>query len=69
VKTAHVYLNDREQHELDKLCDELGSSSSGVLRLGLRLMAGLPVPSRIMEQHREQLETGGHNAETLSATG
>lgn len=66
--TAHVYLTAKEMRELEKLCDELGASSSGVLRLALRLMAGLPVPAYVTDRQRE-IEAGGHNANTLSATG
>jgi hypothetical protein len=68
MATAHAYLNAKESRELEKLCDELGTSGSGVLRLGLRLMAGLPVPAHVVERQRE-IETGGHHAKTLSATG
>lgn len=40
----HAYLNAVERHELERLQHELGASASYVLRVGLRLLAGLPVP-------------------------
>lgn len=67
MSTAHSYLNARETRELERLMREHGMSQSGVLRIGLRLLAGLPVPQAIFEQHRDQITEGAHNEERLSA--
>ncbi len=40
----HTYLSGEERRELERLKSEHGSSASYVLRMGLRLLAGLPVP-------------------------
>lgn len=40
----HTYLSGDERRELERLRREHGSSASYVLRMGLRLLAGLPVP-------------------------
>ena len=46
----NCYLNDSELDALERLSAELDYSASGVLRLGLRLLAGLPVPSRVRHE-------------------
>lgn len=69
MKTGRCYLNDGEQDALERLSRDYGQSESGILRIALRLFAGLPVPSRIMEQHREHLNEGAHDETSLSAAG
>lgn len=44
-----VYLSTREAAELERLSAEYGFTRSGVLRIGLRLLAGLPVPREARE--------------------
>lgn len=40
----HTYLSGEERRELERLRREHGTSASYVLRMGLRRLAGLPVP-------------------------
>lgn len=50
----HTYLSWEERRELERLKHEHGSSASYVLRMGLRLLSGLPVP----REFRQGDETG-----------
>lgn len=48
----NAYLLDEEKAALDKLMEDFALSGSGILRLGLRLLAGLPIPP----SHRNTIE-------------
>lgn len=49
----HTYLSGEEREELERLKREHASSASYVLRMGLRLLAGLPVPREFREERAD----------------
>lgn len=44
ARRQHTYLSGEEGRELTRLQREHGASASFILRMGLRRLAGLPVP-------------------------
>jgi hypothetical protein len=54
-----TYLSDREAAELERLSADSNLTPSSVLRTGLRLLAGLPIPREslpLIEQARCTLQ-------------
>jgi hypothetical protein len=51
-----LYLRSEEDEALRRFAAESGSSQNAVIRLGLRLVVGLPVPSWALEELRKRLE-------------
>lgn len=46
MRIVSAYLSGPEEQALDELCDRYGLTVSALLRLALRRLAGLPIPSR-----------------------
>ena len=51
-----AYLSPRERELLTERAEAEGCSANFLVRTGIRLVLGLPVPARVAEELRRQLE-------------
>jgi hypothetical protein len=53
-----LWLREEEDAAMRAYAEENGTSLNYVMRVGLRLLVELPVPSKLLEEQRRRLEPG-----------